>query len=1273
MQTNATENPRRVFAMGQPASRASILARTRAFRVGRSLPLLPRLPETASTRFLAKQINQVRLILTKMDRKDTPILSDGPLLGYPRVYEMAVELDAEAKSELTVEFIGEFVRDYQSVVPLNLSELWALHTMLRLVLLEVATPAAHASLYTVAEADWSEFVEENSRVHEILLEDPAGFYGRMDFPTRDRYRQAVVEFSRNSESSEVTVAQAAISLASDAAKRLGLNSREAHVGFHLIDKGATRLKAGLQYRPPFRIWLQTIIAEWPTSFYLFGVEVFTLVLAFTLLSRLPEHLHYFGLILFLLATEPAIAFMTLLTTYLVPPRALPKLDFSEGIPADCQTMVIVPTLLLSEKFIAKLVDDLEIRYLANNDPNLTFALLTDLPDADEPAPAVDARLLAFCVAGIHKLNDRYRGLANREPFCLFHRQREWNETQATWMGWERKRGKLIALNDLLRGEADTFPVKICDLSILANIRYVITLDSDTELPRGSAAKLAGTMAHPLNRAVIDPRTNMVVEGYGILQPRVGISVNSSRRSRLAAIYSGQTGFDIYTTAVSDIYQDIFGEGSYVGKGIYDVEVFQKTLVKRFPHDILLSHDLIEGNYARAGLVSDVEMIDDYPSHYTAWSKRKHRWVRGDWQIMRWLLPRVPNYAGGLEPNPLSVISLWKILDNLRRSLIEIAIFVLLVAGWTSLPGGAAYWTAVILIVSLLPVYIQTAFAILRTPMSGQWAVHLQETAVAFVTGFFDIVLRFVFLAHQTCLMLDAILRSIIRTTVTGRRLLEWESAAQAEAGGARTLLSIGSYLWLATPLSALVAILTYSVNPRALPWALPLLIAWFLSPVVALWLNQSMPTRKERVRTQDRPFLREIALRTWQYFAQYSTQADNWLIPDNVHEGGVFIAHRVSPTNLGLLLNSFLAARDFGFIDHAEFTARVNRTLGSLEKMDRYRGHFYNWYDTTSLASLHPRYVSTVDSGNMAASLITLRQGLLEEPQEYALADRVAKLVDEMDFRFLLDAKRKLLHTGYNVESQTLDGFHYALLGSEARTAVFIAIAKNEIPNEAWLRLGRNLIGEGNRKVLLSWSGTMFEYFMPMLWLRNYPGSLLDHAVSGAVVTQQNYAASNGVPWGVSECASSEREDGPEFRYHAFGVPTLALDPNLDSRLVIAPYASVLAVMTHPKEATANLRRFADYGWLSELGFFESADFEGSRTKANIVGAFMAHHQGMSLLALDNALNRNIMSKRFHREPMIQATELLLQERIPAWIPIEKPLPLAGGVDNSQSKSKSAA
>ncbi len=1196
-------------------------------------------------------------------------MRNGPLFGYPRIYEILTALANDAQFQVPESRITGFFNEYQSVAALTLGELWATEPMLRLALLEelgrsasLISASQEADLQVIPEfvesgirtldalskVSWREFVDENSRVEQILSEDPAGAYARMDFATRDEYRHVVEEIARRSPADEEQVARAAVQFARDAVRREEPVLRTRHVGFFLIGQGSAHLKNVLHYKPSFQGRVQELVRTYPTGFYLIGIELLTLLLAAQVLSYLPAHMHQVALIIFLLATEASITFMNQLVTRLLPPSRLPKLDFSKGIPDHCATMVAIPTMLISEDFISKLLNDLEVRYLANPDKQLTFALLTDFKDSAR-REGNDAYLAHQCAEGIAVLNRRY-SKCGREPFYLFHRRREWNAQQGTWMGWERKRGKLIALNRLLRGTEDSFDLKVGDMAALPRIRYVITLDSDTELPRDAAHRLVGTMEHPLNQPVVNKQTNMVIWGYGILQPRVGVSVHSARRSRLASIYSGQTGFDLYTTAASDVYQDLFGEGSYVGKGIYDVDAFETTLSDRFPPDLLLSHDLIEGAYARAGLVSDIEVIDDYPSHYSAWSRRKHRWVRGDWQTVLWLLPRVPDAHHHRVPNPLSVLSLWKIVDNLRRSLIEIALFILLIAGWTILPGGPAYWTTAVLLTTLLPVYVHLFFSFLRVPgprmfLSFPWRLWWRDLVSSFVSGNIEVLLRLVFLAHQTCLMLDAILRTLIRTTLTGRRLLEWESAAQAEITGATRMVgSIDRYIWLATPLALACGVVIRFVNPRALVFAGPFLLAWMLSPLIAIWLNTSVPRRKTTVRAEDEAFLRDAAARTWRFFDHFSKAEDHWLIPDNVLEKTAFAAHRISPTNMGFLLNAQLAAYDFAFITRQQLGERLSLILDSLEKLERHRGHFFNWYSTESLAPLSPRYVSTVDSGNLAACLITLECGCTDLGFG-ELAQRASRLFQEMDFGFLLNQKTKLFHIGYSVESSALDPAHYDLLASEARLASFIAIAKSDVPQENWIRLGRALTRQAGYQILLSWSGTMFEYLMPQLWFRSWEGTLLDGSIQAVVGCQRAFARRKKIPWGVSESACSQPLHESEFRYHAWGVPEISLREDKPDRLVIAPYAAALALVSCPREAAENLKQQAERGWLGEYGFYEAADFTDG-PQETLVNGYMAHHQGMILLALDSALNSTPMQRRFHSSPLVQSAELLLQERL---------------------------
>ncbi len=1089
------------------------------------------------------------------------------------------------------------------------------------------------------------------------------------------------------------------------------------------------------------------------------------------------------------------------------PQILPKLDFRNGIPNDCTTMVVVPTLLLNEKQVRQLVSDLEVRYLGNVSANLYFALLTDLPDADEQ-PREDEPVVELCGQLIRELNEKY----GAGTFAMFHRHRVYNPREGVWMGWERKRGKLLDFNRLILGEYDSFPYKVADLSILPRVRYVLTVDADTQLPRETAQRLIGTLAHPLCRAVIDSR-NVVIQGFGILQPRVAISVDSAVQSRLASIYSGPSGFDIYTHATSDVYQDLYGEGTFVGKGLYDVRAVHRVLDHRFPRNAILSHDLIEGAYARAGLVSDVEIVDRYPSHYSTYTRRKHRWVRGDWQIAEWLFPRVPDESGRRVLNPISIVSRWKILDNLRRSMVGPATLALFVLGWLVLPGRPLYWTLIALAILFVPPWVQFAVATARALLARSFA-RLGDACVSLATALTGVFLVLTFLVHDALVSLDAVFRSSYRRAVSRQRLLEWETAAEAELG-VRKRTSLDFYLACAPVIASALGAVLLVVRPQAFWTALPILVLWACGKAVSVWLDRPPRQARNTATAAGKLFLRHAALHTWRYFAEFSSSQHHWLVPDSVQEEPAKIAARVSPTNMGFLLNARQVACELGYVTIPEFVEQTQLTLETMRQLHRYRGHFFNWYDTRTLQPEPPFFVSSVDSGNLAASLITLKVGctaLLEKPllspsllegyvdhlraltesrsgptiapslaeqesrpwlerlaalacepathvdpplhessapwfaaqlqlrreqvqkifsdympwllpefdplrrrlgidpdgeslpslaripgfvqqlqsqllhdasqvpasvpasnEERAACERLLALlsgaseradglardlraiaakaecwVGEMDFGFLLERRRKLLSIGCNSQTQTVEAACYDLLASEARIATFIAISKGDVPQSTWFRLGRiHVPTRGGPPTLISWTGTMFEYLMPAIWMRSQSDTLLRHSMRGAVSAQKAYAAEKQVPWGISEAGLCEVDDAGMYGYAAMGVPELAVQDRAPERLVIAPYASVMALAVAPADALDNLHRMAELGWLRGYGFYEAADFGATEPPhdPSLVKEWMAHHQGMILLSIGNFLCGNIVQQWFHGDARVRATELLLHER----------------------------
>ncbi|HTM48902.1 MAG TPA: glucoamylase family protein [Bryobacteraceae bacterium] len=1174
------------------------------------------------------------------------------------------------------ETCAAFVNGFQEAAALEMGEIWGLKPAIQFEILnrlETASsgwPELVTSLRHVGETAWKDLFESMSLVDRTLAGDPASAYSTMDFESRDRYRTTIASLSKHAPFTEREVAECALQLARGAA-RAGNGSRSAvrrsHVGYYLIDDGLPQLKKRIGYHPPVRTWLREFALRFPAAFYLAGIEVLTFVTVALLISGAGALVPVLtGLLLLLLpATQTAVDFMNHLVTYLVPPRALPKLDFSEGVPVDCATLVAVPSLLLNESQVRDLALDLEIRFLANRDPNVYFALVTDGPDSDRPVDDRD-ELANVCRHLIEGLNSRYP----ESPFFLFHRQRRYNDSEGRWMGWERKRGKLLDLNQLMRGHLDAFPVTAGRLEVLPRIRYVITLDSDTQLPRDSAAKLIGAIAHPLNAAVVDPVNQVVVEGYGILQPRIGISIQSASRSRLAILYSGETGFDIYTRAVSDVYQDLFGEGIFTGKGIYEVDVMRAVLERRFPENALLSHDLIEGAYARVALVSDVELIDDYPSHFSAYNRRKHRWVRGDWQILRWLFLQVPDYCGNLALNPISLISRWKIFDNLRRSLLDPTLLLLLLGSWFALPGSPGYWTSAGIAVLFLPVYCDLLYSLLRAPLSRRpFVAWVRDTSHVFANGNAIALFRLIFLLHQALLSIDAITRSVLRVFVTKRKLLEWETAAEAEAA-ARSKSTVDVYLEWTPWITVLLALLIWLLRPASLPAAAPVLVLWVASRWFSAWLNRAALTMNRALDKDDREWLRANGEKICRYFHDWSSASSNWLIPDSVHEDGA-VAERISPTNLGMLLNARIAALHFGVMNLSEFIFQTRQTLDRVAALPKHRGHLLNWYDITSLEPLRPGFVSTVDSGNLAAALWTLKQAALSlasEPRaKHGLTSAMAAelndiaesadtLVREMDFHFLYHPRKKVLSIGYDLAAGRVEPSYYDLLASEARIAVFVAIAKGDIPQEAWFHLGRaHTLARGER-VLLSWTGTMFEYLMPALWMRHYPGTITEQSIRAVVRTQRDYCSRKGVPWGISESACAGAPGG-EPGYAPFGIPSLAMKRQDCESLIIAPYASLLALMVNPAAALKNLRQMEEYGWSGRYGFYEAVDYSGRG--GEVIRSWMAHHEGMALLSICNLLFDNPIQRYFHAEPQVMATERLLHERLPTAVTTETEVDLS--------------
>ena len=1252
---------------------------------------------------------------------------------------------------------------------------------------QVSMSNSIGSLRFLTAMNWCEFVETMSAVEQKLREDPDCVYIGMDFVTRDQYRHVVESIAKHSSFSESDVARKAVELAHQANVGKGANDRAAHVGFYLVDKGLPQLKRAAKARLTASEGLRRLGRCFALPLFLGTVALFAVLFAAGFLALANAHLSgvwslvLLGIPALLGGSQLAVALVNRLGTLLAAPCPLPRLDFSAGIPPPCRTLVVVPTMLSGAPEIEELVEALEVRFLANRDDNLHFGLLTDFADAQQETLPGDEALTHLACARVQALNRKY----GDEIFFLFHRARSWNAVERCWMGYERKRGKQAALNALLRGGAkDLFAIVVGETGVLAQVKYVITLDTDTQLPRGTARQLVAAMAHPLNIARYDEDRQCVTEGYGILQPRMAVSLPAANQSRYARLCGTEPGVDPYTRTVSDVYQDLFSEGSFIGKGIYDVDAFERALKGRFPENQILSHDLLEGCYARSGLLSDVQLYEEYPSQYSADVSRRRRWIRGDWQIAQWLLPRVPTSSGigkADTANPLSLLSQWKIFDNLRRSLVPAALTLLLLAGWLIL-APAWLWTLAALAIILVPPAIGSLWELLAKPDEAPLRGHLATASHSVARNFAFAVFSLACLPYEALFSLQALARTAVRMLVTRSGLLEWTASSELvrrqQQGHYSELAALCRAMWIGPAIACATTICLAAYRPGALAAAGPILLLWFASPAIAWWLGTPRVHREPDLSVVDIVFLRKIARKTWAFFERFLGPDDHWLPPDNYQEHPVAVlAHRTSPTNIGFALLANLSAYDFGYIGAGRLVERTANTLRTMQILERHRGHFYNWYDTGTLQPLTPLYVSSVDSGNLAGYLLTLRAGLIalcdasilgprwlegigdtlslvndcgggeqlqctlssppnvtlqtvrveveklaasaaqmasrevassaSEAREWAQTlerqcrdtldelafffsgtasefaqtgaiptlRQLASLDDEsgsrarrrieqieelarqcgqfadMEYDFLFDPARHLLAIGYNVTEARRDSSYYDLLASEARFSTFVAIAQGKLSQESWFALGRLLTTTGGEATMLSWSGSMFEYLMPMLVMPNYEDTLLDQTCRGAVERQIAYGKQRGLPWGMSESGYNLVDAGLNYQYRAFGVPGLGLKRGLTEDLVVAPYATALALMVAPEAACLNLQRLAREGLEAKFGFYEAVDYTPSRLprgqSSAIVRSFMAHHQGMILLSLGCLILDRPMQKRFASDPLFQSTILLLQERIP--------------------------
>ncbi|MEX2344466.1 MAG: glucoamylase family protein [Balneolaceae bacterium] len=1302
-------------------------------------------------------------------------------------------------------------------------------------ILQVSIQNAVVSLRSVSESSWFEFGESMSVVDQILRLDPSGSYSKMDFRTRDQYRKKVEKLAKYSDYSETDVAEQVLLMAEEYAGTPGslhldyLHDETApkkHIGYYLLGEGYSELIKVVGYKMPLRERVQHLMERKPAYYAgLIGVNTIILLTVLWIIAGFTNYsapLTFVALfVAFFPAMDLSVALVNRFFAFFFSPRILPKMKYDDGIPSQFRTLVVVPTMINSLEDIIRQIKQAEIHSLSNSDPAIQYGLLTDFPDSDQQSNPGEEEILRKAGEFIDELNRKYPSRFG-DKFFLMHRRRSWNETEKTWMGWERKRGKLEEFNRLLydtSSETSYHFIKGKVLPSLKNspVQFVITLDADTRLPPGSANDMIRTASHPLNRAWLDPEKQRITKGYAVIQPRISIPPDAVGKTRFTRIFSGNVGLNPYSASVSDIYQDLAGEAVFLGKGIYDVNAFHEVMEQRLPDNRILSHDLLESTYLRTGLSTDIELFDSFPNTYISFSKRNHRWIRGDWQIARWLFSPVPHKTGN-ETNPINFLSKWKIFDNLRRSLSPFFLTVFFITGWFWLPGSAWLWTLLAFGILAFPIYMSLSTDIINRPARVKWKLYFEKVRDNLRVNSAQAFSTLIFLPHQAMIYLDAIGRSLWRLWISKKNLLEWTTAFQTEQASNLQPASYVKNMAVSVALGLLILVFWAVAGPLQYWVVLPFAIIWIAAPYYAWYISKPVPEPVKTYSRKDEIKLKIYARQTWFYFERFVTKENFWLPPDNYQEDPPMRpVNRTSPTNIGLAMVSTQVAYNRGFISFGELLYRHENTLRSLEKLERYKGHFFNWYETSLGEVLSPRYVSTVDSGNLAAGFIvvkealkqeiesgqinrnvweglrdtirtvrhlfeekrnsnsvpedmynrvmistgnmldrldadkikksddclgqlkklkeiaaqlgstdlrSLRNTLGDEQMEHLLfwietpLNQIEKFIDEyrnlgaesnekitgktfseleqylkrtdgkqlpetiknwhnqaeyiiktcqrffndMDFSFLYLKERSLFTIGFNLEKSQYDKSTYDLLASEARIASYIAIAKGDVPHEHWFRLSRRLTRLDKNEILLSWSGTMFEYLMPLLFLKSYPNTLLANTYHNVVKWQTDYALKRGWPWGFSESAYGFLNIELHYQYRAFGAPGLGLKRGLADEYVVAPYASMLSLMLDPKSALSNLKNIEGYGGLGMIGFYDALDFSSSRLQEKethkVVKTYMAHHHGMSLIAIENTLNGDFIQQIFHSDPQIKSCDLLLQEQIPRGIPIKEPHPI---------------
>ena len=1128
---------------------------------------------------------------------------------------------------------------------------------------------AISSFKVLQGLNFREIFEAVNKIDETLMDDYTREFEKCDYKTKARYRGYIIKLAEKYSLSEVYVAKKAIECSKKYKK---------HVGFFLIGDQKYLLKealgkSGLSQRLLYKVFV-------PIRQFLFIATLLLIASALTIFTYniINAQNLFLKICTVIISFSFYLEFADKIVNYFirktVKPKILPRFNFSKNVDDKNKTYVVMPTIISSLDKLDKMIEKMEVTYLANKSKNIYYMLLGDCCAANTKEIKMDKDIVDYAKKRLDKLNEKYPTEDGHVLFNFMYRKRVYSKGESSYMGWERKRGGLMQFNWLVLGKLSQEQIDDAMWLIYDDIvrcKYAITIDEDTELSLNTAKDLIAIMAHPLNKPRLNKKKNRVVEGFGLIQPAVSLDIESANKSLFSKLFGGFGGIDIYTNAVSNTYQDAFQEAIFCGKGIYDIALFERLVAPEIPENLVLSHDLLEGSIIKAGLASDVDVQDGFPNNYIAYMKRNHRWYRGDMQIIRWLIS---------PKSKLSILSKWKIFDNIRRPMLDVvALFAIIVSLFIS--SNAFICTT---LASFVAVNIGYFISFIDILLFGS-KIHKKELQyIPLIHGIgadlLTMVYNFITIPYKSYICLSAFSLSIYRMLISHKKLLEWTTGEMLEKQAKSKLSYYYRNMVPNIVVALFIALVPYALHTSEIVivnFKLFVAIGFALAPFLTYLLGKDhLFGRIKRLDKNQEKNLIEVAKRTWGFFDSMMNDTNNYLPTDNFQENRRYkITNRTSSTNIGFGIMAIIDAYDLGFITKEDAVERLVKIYKTIMKLEKWHGHLYNWYNIKTLEPLRPRFVSTVDSGNFVSILFVAKEFFISEKNKlynYMPGTNVEKfnealdklledtltLIKQTDFSVLYNTSRNLFSIGFDVESGMLVDSYYDMLMSENRITSLVSIAKKDVTSKHWFALARNLVDVDGYKGLMSWAGTSFEYFMPYLFMKSYEYTLIDQSMFLCEYSQIKYAKKYKVPFGISESAYAKRDTDLNYQYKSFGIPWLGLKRGLNSSLVVAPYASILMLEVAPKKVYDNLVRLKKLGLYSSFGFYESIDYTKENLHDNvdseIIRTYMAHHQGMALTAINNYINHGIVRNRFHSDAGVKASEILLKERERVRVKIQK-------------------